>query len=142
MNLKIFLYEVYSETIQRGELTGEPVKTGAESEFSDRLAGHLDMIDPYLRLVSREASTPVGRIDLLCADENGQAVAIEVKRARVNVGDCYQLIRYLDALEESPEWRHTKARGILVAPVLAKTAKPLIDGERIRFCRLGYDDIC
>ena len=140
--LDIYIDEVHQEFIASPLLEGELTKMGAEREFSDLLAQRLHLLGPGLKLIGREARTPAGPVDLLCVD-NGCPVAVEVKRRRVVPADAWQLRRYLHSLAQMPEWQNAPApRGLLVAPVLAKKAKELLDGdEHMDFVRVTYDTL-
>ena len=48
-------------------------------------------------LVRREYMTAIGPVDLLCRDEQGRSVAVEIKR-RGEIDGVEQLTRYLDLL--------------------------------------------
>ena len=143
--LEIFIDEIYCEQEGPAGFTGELRKMGAEREFSDLIAGHLDRLGPpgSLELIAREWRTPAGPVDLLLRDTaSGAPVVVEVKRNRISWGDAYQLRRYADALRSMPEWEQHVPQGILVAPVLAKNAKPLIDADPdLRYVRLAYRDL-
>ena len=50
----------------------------AERNLEDFIVQQLEAIEPGLRLVNRQLSTPAGRLDLLCKDINGNHVVIEL----------------------------------------------------------------
>ena len=64
-------------------------------------------------LVRREYMTPIGPVDLLCRDEEGRSVAVEIKR-RGEIDGVEQLTRYLELLN----------RDSLLAPVSGRVRRP------------------
>lgn len=140
--LEIWIEELYSRSQSPSELSGSLTKLGAEREFSDRLAMHPERIEPGLDIIEREYRTPAGPIDLLCRDRRRQLVAVEVKRRLADNSALRQLRFYLHHLEQMPEWRRRRPRGILVAPHLRRPTQALLNEEpRISFVRLGFEDL-
>ncbi|MGV0801947.1 endonuclease NucS, partial [Mycolicibacterium elephantis] len=82
------------------------VKDGVEAHLQELLAEHVELLGPGYTLVRREYMTAIGPVDLLCRDENGRAVAVEIKR-RGEIDGVEQLTRYLELLN----------RDTLLAPV-------------------------
>jgi Endonuclease NucS len=65
-------------------------------EESGRLRlGQLDTIESGLRLEGRQVHTPAGRIDLLCRDQRGNYVIVELKRMRGSDQVIGQILRYM-----------------------------------------------
>ena len=56
------------------------VKDGVEAHLQQLLAVQLDLLGEGWRLVRREYPTPIGPVDLMCRNETGQSVAVEIKR--------------------------------------------------------------
>lgn len=77
--------------------------SGTEKEMQAHLAAHPYLLGEGTLLVRREHPTPVGPVDLLCTDEEGQFVAVEVKRAVGHIRGVDQLLRYVECLNEEPE---------------------------------------
>lgn len=140
--LDIYIDLVFSDTAHVAHLNGPLVKTGLEREMCDLLVTQLDRVEVGLKLVAREAATPVGPIDVLCVDAVGDPVAVEVKRQRATGAETvYQILRYLDALAGMKEWEAHRPRGILVAPGHARTVGPLLARHAIGFTRLGFAEL-
>lgn len=138
--LEIFFDQIYSVTEMSFDLLGDLTKHGAEREFSDLIARDLTVLGKGLTLVGREFRTTAGPVDLFChKGRSKQPVVVEVKRRRVNLSDCYQARRYVDALHGTPDARGQNVQAILVGEVLAKNAKTLIDeDEGLSFVRLSF----
>src|SRR5215207_4118525 len=104
--------------------------------MSELLADSCGAIAPGLRLVRREFPTDIGPVDLLCRDEDGGAVAIEVKR-RGEIDGVEQLARYLEVLARDPHLR--PVRGVFVAQQIKPQAKVLAGQRDIVCVEVDYD---
>ena len=78
--LRITLEVVHSDLSYR--LGDDPglVKDGVEAHLQELLAEHIDTLGEGYTLVRREYPTAIGPVDILCKDECGGSVAVEVKR--------------------------------------------------------------
>jgi RecB family endonuclease NucS len=140
--LEIYVEEIFAQMECKADLDGKLIKIGSEREMSDLLASQMDRIEEGLMLVSREAKTPVGPIDILATDNKATPVVIEVKRGiGVSSETVYQLARYLEVLPKMSEWKGTSPRGILVAPGLKKGVRELLKEREIGYVRIGYQDL-
>jgi RecB family endonuclease NucS len=111
-------------------------KDGVEAQLQELLSLNCESIAPGLRLVRREHPTDIGPVDLLCRDENGRAVAVEVKR-RGEIDAVEQLTRYLERLNRDPMLR--PVRGVLVAQVVKPQARVLAESRGISWVEVDYD---
>ena len=111
-------------------------KDGVEAHLQELLAANCDAIAPGLRLVRREFPTDIGPVDLLCRDEDGGAVAVEVKR-RGEIDGVEQLARYLEFLARDPHLR--PVRGVFVAQQIKPQAKVLASQRDIVCVEVDYD---
>lgn len=66
-----------------------------ERDIEDHLATNLELIQPGLKLVARQYSTDVGRIDLLAEDHDGTRVVIELKVGEARDSVIGQVARYV-----------------------------------------------
>ena len=73
------------------------VKDGVEAHLQALLAEHVELLGAGYTLVRREYMTAIGPVDLLCRDEQGRSVAVEIKR-RGEIDGVEQLTRYLELL--------------------------------------------
>jgi len=80
-------------------------------------------------LVKREWPTDVGPVDLMCRDEEGAWVAVEIKRIGT-IEAVEQLTRYLGFIREDPA--KSACRGILAAQKLKPQAVALAESRGIR----------
>lgn len=136
--LTIHLEEVISDTVV--ELGPDPGlrKDGVEAHLQELLAADPSRIAPGLRLVRREYPTDIGPVDLLCRDEEGRPVAVEIKR-RGEIDGVEQLTRYLDRLGNDTRLRGV--RGILVAQVVRPQARVLAESRGIDWVEVDYDEL-
>ena len=136
--LTIDFEEILSDTAH--ELGVDPglQKDGVEAHLQALLAATPTSIAPGLRLVRREYPTDIGPVDLLCRDDDGNAVAIEVKR-RGEIDGVEQLSRYLERLDRDPTLR--PVRGMFVAQVVKPQARVLAESRDIGWVEVDYDEL-
>ena len=79
--------------------------------------------------MKREWATEVGPVDLMCHDEDGAWVAVEIKRIGT-IEAVEQLTRYLGFIREDPA--KSACRGILAAQKLKPQAIALAESRGIR----------
>jgi len=134
--LTITLHDVLSDSTHH--LGDDPglQKDGVEAHLQELLALDPEQIEPGLRLVRREFPTEIGPVDLLCRDDDDQAVAIEVKR-RGEIDGVEQLTRYLDFLNRQPDL--APVRGLFVAQEIKLQAKTLATDRQIGWVEVDYD---
>ena len=112
------------------------VKDGVEAHLQELLAIHLETFGKNWHLVRREHPTAIGPVDLLCRDENGKNVAIEVKR-RGEIDGVEQLTRYLELLNRDPLL--APVSGVFAAQEIKPQAKTLAEDRGIRCVVVDYE---
>jgi endonuclease len=110
------------------------VKDGVEKHLQALLADRCHAIRPGLSLVRREHPTDIGPVDLLCRDEQGRYVAVEIKR-RGEIDGVEQLSRYLERLRTPLR----EVWGILVAQEFKPQARVLAAQRGIDCVQIDYD---
>jgi hypothetical protein len=120
------------------ELGQDPglVKDGVEAHLQELLADHVDTLGAGWRLVRREFPTAIGPVDLLCRDEAGRTVAVEIKR-RGEIDGVEQLTRYLELLNRDPHL--APVRGLFVAQEIKPQARTLAADRGIDCVTVDYD---
>jgi endonuclease len=113
-------------------------KDGVEAHLQSLLAQRLEALGAGWRLVRREFPTAIGPVDLLCRDEAGGAVAVEIKR-RGEIDGVEQLTRYLDLLNRDPHL--APVRGVLAAQEIKPQARVLALDRGITCVTLDYDEL-
>ena len=117
--LEIRIAEVISDvTHDMGEAAALE-KEGVERELQELLA---DAPPEGLRLIRREWPTDIGPVDLMCRDDTGEFVAVEIKRVGT-IDAVEQLTRYLARIRLDPAM--ASCRGVLAAQAIKPQARVL-----------------
>lgn len=136
--LTINLHEVFTDNAHEfGEDPGLQ-KDGVESHLQELLAALPDTIEPGLTLVRREWPTPIGPVDLMCVDVNGNYVAVEIKR-RGEIDGVEQLARYLELLQ--PDSNLIGLRGIFVAQIIKPQARTMAEQRGLGWVEVDYEEL-
>ena len=72
----------------------------------------LDEIEAGLHLVTRQLSTPAGRLDLFCRDARGNYVVVELKKTQGTDQVVGQVLRYMGWAQEA--YPENNVRGIII----------------------------
>lgn len=134
--LRITVEEIEHDS--RHELGVDPglVKDGVEAHLQALLAEHVQLLGEGYTLVRREYMTPIGPVDLLCRDEQGRSVAVEIKR-RGEIDGVEQLTRYLELLNRDSLL--APVAGVFAAQQIKPQARTLATDRGIRCVILDYD---
>ena len=127
--LEIRLAEVLSDVTHDMGESAALQKDGVERDLQLELAAAPSALGDGLTLVKREWPTEVGPVDLMCRDESGEWVAVEIKRIGT-IEAVEQLTRYLDFIRRDPAKK--ECRGILAAERLKPQAVALAESRAIR----------
>jgi endonuclease len=122
--LEIRLVEIISEVEHDMGQSVALQKDGAERHLQEELAARPEVLEDGLRLVRREWPTDIGPVDLMCCDEHGAWVAVEVKRV-ATIEAVEQLCRYLERIDG-------ECRGVLAAQNVKPQARTLAESRDIR----------
>ena len=112
------------------------MKDGVEAHLQTLLAMHVTTLGDGWTLVRREFPTAIGPVDLMCRDEAGASVAVEIKR-RGEIDGVEQLTRYLELLNRDPLL--APVRGVFAAQEIKPQARTLAEDRGIRCVVLDYD---
>ncbi|MFQ5966358.1 MAG: endonuclease NucS [Acidimicrobiia bacterium] len=136
--LVIDFLDVHLDTVTAmGEEPGLE-KDGVESELQQLLAVRPGMIEDGLTLIRREFPTAIGPVDLLCRDNSGTTVAVEIKR-RGEIDAVEQLGRYVAFLNRDD--RLSPVRGLLVAQQVRPQARTLAEDRNLGWVEVDYDEL-
>jgi RecB family endonuclease NucS len=127
--LEIRLLEVYSDVSHDMGEAARLEKDGVERDLQEALAAQPSALGEELRLVRREWPTDIGPVDLMCRDEDGCWVAVEIKRVGT-IDAVEQLGRYLERIRV--DTARAACRGVLAAQQLKPQAVTLADTRGIR----------
>jgi len=122
--LEVRLIEVLSDVTQALDAT--PLeKDGVERHLQEELAAQPEALGEPLRLIRREWPTDIGPVDLMCKDDDGRWVAVEIKRVGT-IDAVEQLGRYLERIDLEA------CRGVLAAQTIKPQARTLAESRGIR----------
>jgi hypothetical protein len=127
--LEIRLAEILSDVSHDMGESAALQKDGVERDLQLELAAAPEALGEELTLVKREWQTEIGPVDLMCRDEVGEWVAVEIKRV-ATIEAVEQLTRYLGFIREDPA--KSGCRGILAAQRLKPQAVRLAESRDIR----------
>jgi endonuclease len=122
--LEIRITEVLSDVTHDMGESAALQKDGVERHLQEELAARPEVLGVKLRLVRREWPTDIGPVDLMCRDERGEWVAVEIKRVGT-IDAVEQLSRYLERIELEG------CRGILAAQAIKPQARTLAESRGI-----------
>jgi RecB family endonuclease NucS len=121
--LEIRIVETLSDVAHDMGESAALQKDGVERHLQEELAAQPHALEPGLRLVRREWQTDIGPVDLMCKDEDGGSVAVEIKRIGT-IEAVEQLTRYLERIDGD-------CRGILAAQTIKPQARTLAEARGI-----------
>ncbi len=134
--LRILVDEVLSDSSHDLGVDPGLQKDGVEKHLQELLAEHTSTLGVGMSLVRREYMTAIGPVDLLCRDDAGAAVAVEIKR-RGEIDGVEQLTRYLELMNRDPKLR--PVRGIFAAQEIKPQARVLAEDRGIECVVVDYD---
>ncbi len=134
--LRIRIYEVISDTAHDLGIDPGLVKSGVEAQLQELLAQHIHTLGSGYRLLRREYPTAIGPVDILCKDDAGSTVAVEIKR-RGDIDGVEQLTRYLELLNRDSHI--APVTGVFAAQVIKPQARTLATDRGIRCVTLDYE---
>ena len=136
--LRISVAEVLHDSSHELGIDPGLVKDGVEAHLQVLLAENPGTFGEGWQLVRREYMTAIGPVDILCRDQSGITVAVEIKR-RGEIDGVEQLTRYLDFLNRDPMLR--PVRGMFVAQQVKPQAKVLATDRGIEVREVDYDEL-
>ena len=110
-------------------------KDGVEAHLQELLAEQVETLGAGFSLVRREYPTPIGPVDLLCRDADGETVAVEVKR-RGGIDGVEQLTRYVELLNRDDLL--SPVHGVFAAQQIKPQARTLAEDRGFRCVILDY----
>ena len=126
--IEIRIAEVLSDVTHDMGEAAELEKDGVERHLQEALAEAPQFCGEGFRLVRREWPTDIGPVDLMCRDDAGAWVAVEIKRV-ATLDAVEQLTRYLDRIRLDPGM--AGCRGVLAAQEIKPQARVLAESRGI-----------
>ena len=137
--LRILIEEVAHDSFHDLGIDPGLQKDGVEKHLQELLADHPASLAEGLTLVRREFPTAIGPVDLMCRDDAGLSVAVEIKR-RGDIDGVEQLTRYLELLNRDPLLSNKgPVRGIFAAQEIKPQARVLATDRGISCAVVDYD---
>lgn len=134
--LRITIEEIEHDSSHELGLDPGLVKDGVEAHLQRLLAENIELLGDGYQLVRREYMTAIGPVDILCRDEHGQSVAVEIKR-RGEIDGVEQLTRYLELMNRDSLL--APVTGVFAAQQIKPQARTLATDRGIRCVTLDYD---
>ncbi|OKL47239.1 endonuclease [Boudabousia liubingyangii] len=134
--LRITIFEVHAEYEHDLGIDPGLTKDGVEAHLQELLARDPGAVIPGLKLVRREYPTPIGPVDLMCRNADGEPVIIEVKRVG-GIDGVEQLTRYFEML--SRDSLLSGLKGVFAAQVIKPQARVLAEDRGFACVTLDYD---
>ena len=129
-SLQIRITEVYSQFEMEADVENSVLeRDGTEHQLQAWLAEHPETLGEGYRFVQRECPTGAGPVDLLVQDENGNPVAVEVKRVAM-LGAVDQASRYVEALRQVEGFEDVT--GLVAALDIRPNTQKLADKRGVR----------
>jgi endonuclease len=122
--LEIRVAETLSDVMHDMGESAALQKDGVERDLQEQLAAQPRALGEELHLIRREWPTDIGPVDLMCKDEGGNWVAVEIKRV-ATIDAVEQLTRYLERIDGA-------CRGVLAAQQVKPQARTLAESRGIR----------
>ena len=113
-------------------------KDGVERHLQEELAAQPAALGQALQLVRREWPTDIGPVDLMCRDEAGDWVAVEIKRVGT-IDAVEQLSRYLERIRLDPAL--ADCRGVLAAQLVKPQARVLAEARGIAWVEIDLAEV-
>ena len=107
---------------------GKFILEGSEESVRNRIALNPSLIEKGAVLVSREVSTPHGRIDVILRDKKGSLILVEVKRSTAEISAVYQLKRYVEYYSNLG----INVKGVIASPTISPRAEKLLKKYRFK----------
>jgi endonuclease len=136
--LEISVAEILSDVTHEMDEAAGLEKDGVERDLQEALAGRPDAVAEGLRLVRREWPTDIGPVDLMCRDDGGGWVAVEIKRVGT-IEAVEQLARYLERIRLDPTT--SGCDGVLAAQRVKPQARTLAEARGLRWVEVDLDEL-
>ncbi len=108
------------------------VKLDLESRLEEWLVRDISVLDPGLLLIGRQVATDGGPLDLLCLNERGDLVIVELKRDKTPREITAQVLDYASCVVDLP---NEKVRSIAESYLNAGLDDVFKENSALRFRR-------
>jgi hypothetical protein len=136
--LEIRVVEILSDVSHEMDEAAGLEKDGVERDLQEALAERPDAVAEGLRLVRREWPTDIGPVDLMCRDEEGAWVAVEIKRVGT-IEAVEQLARYVERIRLDPAL--AACAGMLAAQRVKPQARTLAEARGLGWVEVDLTEL-
>jgi len=136
--LEIVFSRVYQATTYDDHDSATLDIYGSESDLSNYLFSHPEIIGKDFQPTTREYETPYGFIDLRGVDNRGNIIIVEVKKRSATPADAHQLKRYVDYFRDV---ENVQVSGILVATSFSERVMTLLNTYHLKAVAVLWQEI-
>ena len=136
----IVFESIYSSLDIHGTDHTQIIVHGDEYDLQDYLLKNPAILEPGLKIFSREYETVVGKIDLVGRDVYNHNVYIEVKKGNITQADVFQIVRYRDTIQRTSK-DMINLRAILVGAGISDKLRYFLLQQNIEFIKVQWNDI-
>jgi RecB family endonuclease NucS len=137
-SLEIIFDKVFQATIFNALDSASLSIYGSESDLSNYLFNHPEIISKEFQPTTREYETPFGFIDIRGVDKKGNIIIIEVKKRAATPADAHQLKRYVDYFSDVEK---IKVKGILVAKDFSNKVMAILETNELEAVAVNWLEI-
>lgn len=137
-DLEIVFEEIFHTIIYDAHDNASLSIYGSESDLSNYLFEHPEIIDSDFQPTAREFETPFGFLDLRGVDKNGNIIIIEVKKRNATPQDAHQLKRYVEYFKKVEK---VDVRGILVAQGFSIKVMNILNVNKLEAVEVPWQEI-
>ena len=137
-SLEIIFSNIYQVTIFDAHDSASLSVYGSESDLTNYLFSHPEIIEEDFQPTTKEYNTPYGLVDIRGVDKKGNIIIIEVKKRAATPADAQQLKRYIDYFQGI---EHIKIKGILVAESFSEKVMNILDANNFEAIAIPWQII-
>jgi RecB family endonuclease NucS len=131
---------IYSVWAMYGDEDSNIIIEGNEADMQTYLVKNPDLIDESLLITEREYNTPIGKIDLIGKDKNGNSVLIELKKGNVTPADAFQIVRYRKIIEKI--WNNpNNVRALIIGSNISEKVFFYLKENKIEYKEIKWNEI-
>ncbi|NHJ06040.1 MAG: DUF91 domain-containing protein [Candidatus Heimdallarchaeota archaeon] len=137
-DLEIIFEKIYHTTFYDAHDSASLSIYGSESDLSNYLFNHPEIIDKDFQPTAREFETPFGFLDLRGVDKQGNIIIIEVKKRNATPQDAHQLKRYVEYFQDVEK---ITVKGILVAQGFSSKVLNVLQTNNLEAVEVPWQEI-
>ncbi|HUU77972.1 MAG TPA: endonuclease NucS domain-containing protein [candidate division Zixibacteria bacterium] len=137
-DLEIVFEKIYHTTFYDAHDCASLSIYGSESDLSNYLFNHPEIISNDFQPTAREFETPFGFLDLRGVDKEGNIIIIEVKKRNAVPQDAHQLKRYVEYFEKVEK---ITVKGILVAQGFSSKVLNVLQTNNLEAVEVPWQEI-